>query len=560
MTTYSPLINQANDNETIFDLDELESQLSDDLAAQLSNLEVLNEYRRQLGNKDNLVLTMKNIVLDQFNNQLAVQQAKNFKSENKGLSLDLRKKAHIQTTENFEQGVLATHNTVINYTDRYKTSESKFAHDENGKRIMKKDSRSGEDHEVLAKNARKPFDENRARGSASVHKDHTISAAEIIRDPNARTHLSEKEYVTFANSDKNLKDLDSHANMSKKDSSMTEFLDSERDGKKTVDRFNIDERTCRENDRIAREEFEEVKRKGKQESIKTGKESRRKEAFNIGGKALKSVLLQLLSKLAEEIFTKLALWLKEKKKNIKNLLAYIKSAISSFVQNLKKHIKDGATSFATTILSAIFGPIINIIRKIGMMFKQGYRSFKEALDYINDPQNKEKSIGILIAEIGKIIIVGLTALSAMSLGQLIESKLSVYPVFAFELPLIGSVASIIGLFAGGLVAGLIGALALNVIDDFIARKQRNELNEKLIDSANKTMETQQTIQSINNYKVDIIKHNTAFTIAQRHHDAGQTFQKSLDNITKSNQLPIIVTSENTEALNEMDDALTILLN
>ena len=42
-----------------------------------------------------------------------------------------------------------------------------------------------------------------------------------------------------------------------------------------------------------------------------------------------------------------------------------------------------------------------------------------------------------------------------------------------ELPLLGSLANIIGMFLASLVSGLIGAIIINLIDKFIAKKQKS---------------------------------------------------------------------------------------
>ena len=108
-----------------------------------------------------------------------------FIRENRGLTLDIRNSAHIQTTENFEKGKIASHNSKIDYQDRYDKWQSKLAHDENGKVVTYID-RSGKPKARLAdSHVRKPFDDGRPTGSVEkgTDMDHTISAAEIIRDP-----------------------------------------------------------------------------------------------------------------------------------------------------------------------------------------------------------------------------------------------------------------------------------------------------------------------------------------------------------------------------------------
>lgn len=80
----------------------------------------------------------------------------------------------------------------------------------------------------MVKSARKPFDESRPRGSAERHTDmdHTVSAAEIIRDPAANAHMTKKEQIDFANSEANLYEMDLSLNRSKGDKSTTEWLDN----------------------------------------------------------------------------------------------------------------------------------------------------------------------------------------------------------------------------------------------------------------------------------------------------------------------------------------------
>ena len=80
---------------------------------------------------------------------------------------------------------------------------------------------------MLNKDARADFDKGRPTGNntANTNMDHTVSAGEIIRDPEANAHMTREEQIAFANSEKNLNLMDSAANQSKGDSTMSEFLD-----------------------------------------------------------------------------------------------------------------------------------------------------------------------------------------------------------------------------------------------------------------------------------------------------------------------------------------------
>mgnify|MGYP000166971081 CR=1 FL=1 len=136
----------------------LEGKLQIQLEEELADNAVLEEEKERIGNPDNLGEIIMDVVWEQFLNQVAVTAGEDFIKENRGLHLDLRKEAHIQTSENFAEGKLATHNTEINYQERYDNWQTNFVKDENGNVVTHK-TRSGKEEATLVKDARKPFDE-----------------------------------------------------------------------------------------------------------------------------------------------------------------------------------------------------------------------------------------------------------------------------------------------------------------------------------------------------------------------------------------------------------------
>ena len=102
--------NKRQELET-FDFEELERQLQEDLENEFSDLNFLEEQSIQLGNTDTLGQVILDTVWEQFTNQIALKAGEDFIKENNGLNLDLRSEAHIQTTENFANGKIASHNT-----------------------------------------------------------------------------------------------------------------------------------------------------------------------------------------------------------------------------------------------------------------------------------------------------------------------------------------------------------------------------------------------------------------------------------------------------------------
>lgn len=313
-------------------LDDLESKLYEDFDEELKTdedlekLEILKEYSAKIGNPESLGDVMKNVIWEQFQNQMGIQAGEDFIKENRDMTLDLRDSAHIQTTENFAKGKIATHNDKIDYQQRYNDWQANFQKDQNGN-IITHDTRSGKQEATLVKGARAPFDEDRPAGSLERGNDmdHTISAGEIIRDPEANAHLSKDEQIAFANSDANLNELDSNLNRSKGDKSMNDWLDNpNKNGQKPSEIFeNLTEekaKQLREKDLEARKEYGKIKNKGEERSLKTGQQSQREETFRIGKNAAKAVILQLIADFLKAIVSKIVIWFKSKKKDLKSLL------------------------------------------------------------------------------------------------------------------------------------------------------------------------------------------------------------------------------------------------
>ena len=530
---------QLNEDLTeSFDFDELEEKLQSQLEEELADMQFLAEEKEKIGNPDNLGNVIMDVVWEQFINQVAVTAGEDFIKENRGLHLDLRKEAHIQTTENFADGKIATHNTEIDYQQRYDDWQSNFVKDENGN-VVTHQTRSGKEEATLVKGARKPFDEGRPTGSVENHTDmdHTVSAAEIIRDPAANAHMTKDEQIAFANSDANLNEMDSSLNRSKGDKSMTDWLDNPNSsGQKPDEIFDIsaeDEAKLRQKDAEAREEYEKQKKEAEQKSIEAGKKSRKEEAFRIGGKALRAVLMQLLAELVREIVAKMVKWFKSSKKALDTLLDSLKEAIHSFIGKMKQHLINAGNTLFTTVATAIIVPIVGTIKKVWIMLKQGWSSLKNAIAYIKDPANKGKPIGRLMMEVGKIVIAGMTGIGAMVLGEVIEKGLMTIPIFAVEIPLLGSLANILGIFLGAVVAGIIGAIAINIIEKQIEKSMKRDNVDAQIEKGNEILRTQHKLQAVHEVKLDHTKGTTAQNIHDRHVAAANVMADSVENIRKN---------------------------
>lgn len=552
---------RSSDIEIKYDeLLNLENSLENNLKDLIKDIEKIDLDREKLQNNEYLQESIENIVWEQVQLQLAAQIGEEFINENQGQTLDLRKEAHIQTAENFEKGKLATHNRDVNFQERYDTWQNNFAKDDLGN-IQTHSTRSGKIVNTLTKEARKPFDTGRPTGSKEkgTQMDHTVSAGEIIRDPKANAFLTKEEQIAFANSKANLNEIRSEVNQAKGDLSTSELFDNPNSkGQYAREVHNIsskEEKQLREKDKEARTEYDRVRDEAEKRAIKSGKKSRRDEALKISGKALKAALLQLLSEFLRELISKFISWLKDTERNLSTFIDKIKEAIISFVNNLANHVLNVGKSVVTMIASAIVGPVINTVLKAWTFIHQGWKSLKEAIDYINNPENKDKSLDIMMLEVGKIIVAGLTATGAIVVGEVLGASLTAsFPVLAISIPLLGTIGSVIGTFMGATLSGIIGAFVLKMIDQQIVNKQISELNSKKIDQNNEMLVIQDQLLDVKSIKLQVEKDSVINAIKERHDMAASMMKEKLSDIFAES------TRDDKSDFDEIDTLLQELLD
>ena len=561
----------ANENKTFelqsseidFDYEqllEIENSLENNLKDVVEHIEQVDIDREKLQNNEYLQESIENIVWEQVQLQLAAQIGEEFIKDNNGQTLDLRKDAHIQTAENFEKGKLATHNRDVDYQERYDTWQNNFVKDDLGN-IKTHSTRSGKIVNTLTKDARKPFDAGRPTGSKEkeTQMDHTVSAGEIIRDPKANAFLTKEEQIAFANSKVNLNEIRSEVNQAKGDQSTTELFDNPNSkGQYAREVHNIsskEEKQLIEKDKEAREEYDRVRDEAEKRAIKSGKKSRRDEALKVSGKAFKAALLQLLSEFLRELISKFISWLKETERNLSTFIEKIKEAIISFVNNLSNHLLNVGKSVVTMIASAIVGPVINTFLKAWTFIHQGWKSLKEAIDYLNNPDNKEKSVQIMMLEIGKIVVAGLSATGAIVLGETLGASLTAsFPVLAVSIPLLGTIGSVIGTFMGATLSGIIGAFVLKMIDQQIVNKQITELSYKKIDQNNEVLVIKDQLLDVKSIKLQVEQDSVINTIKERHDMAASIMKEKLSDIFEES------TRDEKSDFDEIDALLQDLLD
>lgn len=470
-------------NDAFFDFEELEEELRKEVDDQLSELKILEENKEKIGNPESLGEIIKDVVWEQFINQIGVKAGVDFIEKNKGLTLDLSDDAHIQTPENFAGGKIAKHNYKSkdqleqNY-NRYKNKpHDEFRKDYVNPGMDKTLKRAGKLNKEGVGTVKDIYTgrqiptktklENGKNNPDAAQREHVKSSAKLYQNPSLQMANNNEELAAVINDPENLQGYTTaERNKRKSDNSSNEM--EERDKNKHWEKAN--ER--------AEQHIKKEEKKGEDQLRKEGRETQRAEAFKIGGEALRAFVMVLLADLVRKVIQQLVIWLQSAEKSIKSFLESVKTAITKFVENLKQEVLSATDIAVTAIVTAIFGPIVRLIKKAWIFLKQGAHTIKEAIQYLKNPENSAKSFEIIMMEVGKIVIVGLSAAGAIVLGQVIESALTAIPFFALEIPLLGSMASIFGIFLGALISGIVGALALRIIDNAAAKYQLAQIRQK----------------------------------------------------------------------------------
>lgn len=523
------------------DKQQIAESIEERLAKELSQKKFLEDEGLKIASPEALGGTIMNVVWEQFMIQLASTTGMEYKDANGNLLYNISSEDLYLTPEDFEQGILPSRNPKLEVIEkRYETYAQSFARDESGQVVHKID-RTGTEQKVLVKDARAPFDKGRPSGSKTVHKDHTISAAEILRDPEINAFVDREAQIAFANSEVNLIDLDSAANESKGDLPMSAWLETERrvPGSdrplKPDERFNIDKEACLENDQQARAKKDELVEQGKQELDHAADMVRKAEIKKVAGTALKAAFIRLLAELIKEITRGFIMWLRLAKHTIDTLIEYIKQAILSFIKKLKNQIMNATQSVLTAIATAIIGPIVGMIMKIWTMLKTGWKSVKEAIKYVNSAREMNTPYAEIVVKTGEIVITGLCGIGAIVLGEAISAALSSIPGFAFEIPSVGSFASIMGIFAGATVSGIIGAIVINRIEKLYEEQQRAANREKRLDNNSRILSAQNEILGTQIAQAEQTDMARRETLAQNEEEAEKLLQ-SLNALMSGNTI------------------------
>ena len=289
-------------------------------------------------------------------------------------------------------------------------------------------------------------------------------------------------------------------------------------------------------------------------------------ANKAGKEAVKAMFVAALFGMLKEIMNALVRFFKSKKRSFDTFLDEMKNALHSFFSKIKDFIKVGIDSFVGSIVGEIIGAINQKLQKITNVVKQIFGSIRESISYLSNPENQSHSTEIKIAHISKIITSALVGVGAMFLGEYFENYFKKIKAFNKEIKYLGKIANILGMFLASLLTGILGAIIINGIDQFISRKLIEENQKKQANKKNELLRIQDVQIFVAEQNV-AVKRNDIFSKMAKNHQKLRELLGNVDEEFSNSKIDFkqrllaneIYFDEKQSELEEMQTALNDLL-
>lgn len=525
-------------------IEDLESSIEAELELQLSELSLLEEEKGKIGNPDNLGKVIMDEVWTQFGKQIG---------------LDMTNETLIQAynREHPEEYNKAIADAIMQ-DEKYKEANKamKQQHQDGtltdgytGKTLDATD-KPNLDHVV----PRKELYDNDRRKQAGIDTKDLANKKENLVPTNESLNKSKKEksnkqYVEGREQrEENLKKTAdaAHKKIDKSDKSEAEKrLEHEKVVKRLQDKLDADDKMMMDADTKARKAI------NKDIAVGVAKQTAKKA----GKDALKVMTVSALFDLLKSIMNGLIRFFKEKHKTFKLFLIEMKESIKRFISHISSFVRTGVSSVIGTVLAEIFGPVVSMFKKLASFIKQGVSSIVEAVHYLTAKEHKNEPLSVKIAQVSKIVTAGLTAAGAIVGGELIEKALLQIPVMAVEIPNLGSLANITGMFLASLLCGVVGAIVINRIDQYIAKQQQNDNLDSQIDKKNEILQTQDKLIEVKVHKLEDAKEHTLSSMMETREQAKNLISEAMATIFREEDSE----EDNSDRLSGTADELSKLL-
>lgn len=535
--------------------DELEELLEQQFTTEFSNLEKLELECKEISSPDKL----GDVILDEIWSQFANQ-----------IGLDM------------------TSDTLLKqYNDKHPNGYTK----EEGAKIMKDKRYTDANNSMKERqkngNLKDEYTGKTIKINEKANLDHVIPRKQIFQNPWRK--IADIETADLANKKENFAATNESLNKSKGATSNSDYIKNreareknlkeqvERANKK-IDKMNISdaekrnlksENNKRLNDKLAADSKKMLK------SEKTAKKAINKDiakkasvrmANKAGKEAVKAMFVAALFGMLKEIMNALVRYFKSKKQSFDAFLKEMKKALHSFFGKIKDFIKVGVDSFVGSIVGEIIGAFAEKLRKLPNLVKQLFGSIRESISYLSNPENESHSTAIKIAHVSKIITSALVGVGAMFLGEYFEQFLNKIPGMTFEIKLLGTIANILGMFLASLLTGILGAIIINGIDQFISRKLIEENQKKQANKKNELLRIQDVQIFVAEQNV-AVKRNDIFSKMAKNHQKLRELLGNVDEEFSNSKIDFkqrllaneIYFDEKQSELEEMQNALNDLL-
>ena len=498
--------------------EEAEESLSQQLEEAFTELELSEEERKNIGNPESLGSVIQDEIWKQFANQIGLDIT------NETL-IQKYDREHPETYDEVGKKVMQDPNYKNANKEMKEKQKSGTLKDEYTGKDIKQNDNANLDHTV----SRKEIFENQRRKQAGLSTEELANKEENLNATNESLNKSKgaksvDEYVaTREQREEQLKKQNEQAKKKIDESDMSDAekrLAKEKADKNLQDKLDADDEKMKAADKKARKAINKDIAKG---AVK-------QTAKKAGVDALKTMAVSALMDLLKEIMNGFIRFMKSSAKSFKSFLEEMKISIKSFFSKILNFVKTGATAAIGTIVSEVFGPIVSMFKKLASLIKQGISSFVDAVKFLTNPENKNMPFSVKVAQVGKIIVAGLTGAGALFLGEVIEKALMGIPVMMIQIPLLGTLANVIGLFLASLISGLIGAIVLNLIDKFIAKKLKEASNVAVIENKNHILDIQDKQIEVAGMHVDHVKSRVASSIVQKHVETNSIFDQTMTEI------------------------------
>lgn len=505
---------EVNESENL-NYDELEKLLEEQFTMEFSNLEKLKLECKEISSPDKLGDVILDEIWDQFANQI---------------------------------GLDMTSDTLLKqYNDKHPNSYTK----EEGAKIMKDKRYTDANNAMKEKqkngNLKDEYTGKTIKINEKANLDHVIPRKQIFEKPWRK--IADIETADLANKSENLAATNESLNKSKGAKSNSEYIKNRELREKElrnqvqranekIDKMNISdaekrnlkaENNKRLNDKLAADSkkmLKAEKRAKKAINKDIAKKASVRMANKAGKDAIKAMFVAALFGMLKEIMNALVRFFKSKKRSFDTFLDEMKNALHSFFGKIRDFIKVGIDSFVGSIVGEIIGAFAQKLKKLPNLIKQIFGSIRESISYLSNPESQSHSTEIKIAHISKIITSALVGVGAMFLGEYFEKYLLPLPGMGFEIKFLGTIANILGMFLASLLTGILGAIIINGIDQFISRKLIEENQKKQANKKNELLRIQDVQIFVAEQNV-AVKRNDIFSRMAKNH---QKLRELLGNV------------------------------